>query len=91
VQTDACTLDGHLYRVTYTRCRNDTIYCPDDEHMAARNMLRIEINIYGTRIVRQVGYLQGIYVPRCTVSKASIFFFAYRMRPYLYAYEERKS
>jgi hypothetical protein len=33
-----CTLDGHLYRVTYTRCRIDTINSPDDEHMAARNV-----------------------------------------------------
>jgi len=40
-----CTLKGHLYRVTYTRCV-DTINSPDDGHMAARNMLRIEINIY---------------------------------------------
>ena len=29
---------GHLHRVTYTRCRIDTIDSPDDEHMAARNM-----------------------------------------------------
>ena len=34
----ACIPDGHLYRVTYTRCRIDTIVSPDDEHMAARNM-----------------------------------------------------
>jgi len=32
-----CTLNGHLYRVTYTRCI-DTITSPDDGHMAARNM-----------------------------------------------------
>ena len=32
-----CILDGHLYRVTYTRCRIDKIDSPDDEHMAARN------------------------------------------------------
>ena len=25
-------------RVTYARCRIDTIYSPDDEHMFARNM-----------------------------------------------------
>jgi len=31
---------------------------PDDGHMAARNMYRIEINIQ-EEIVRQVGYLQG--------------------------------
>jgi len=36
----ACLLDGHLCSVTYTRCRIDTIDSPDDEHMAARNMLR---------------------------------------------------
>jgi len=33
-----CTLNGHLYRVTYTRCRIDTINSPNDGHMAARNM-----------------------------------------------------
>jgi len=33
-----CTLDGHLHRGTYTRCRIDTIYSPDDEHRGARNM-----------------------------------------------------
>jgi len=40
-----CTPNGHLYRVTYTRCRIDTINSPDDGHMAARNMYRIEINV----------------------------------------------
>ena len=40
------TPNGHLYRVTYTRCRIDTINSPDDGHMAARNTYRIEINIY---------------------------------------------
>ena len=33
-----CTPDGYLYRVTYTRCRIDTINSPDDGYMAARNM-----------------------------------------------------
>jgi hypothetical protein len=32
------TPNGHLTRVTYTRCRIDTINSPDDGHMAARNM-----------------------------------------------------
>jgi hypothetical protein len=32
--------------VTYTRCIIDTINSPDDEHMAAQNMQRIEINIH---------------------------------------------
>jgi hypothetical protein len=52
------TPNGHLYRVTYTRIRIDTINSPDDGHMAARNMYRTEINIHEKRIVRQVGYLQ---------------------------------
>jgi hypothetical protein len=30
--------DGHLYRVTYTRCCGDTSDSPDDEHKVARNM-----------------------------------------------------
>jgi len=33
-----CTPNGHLYVVTYTRCRIDTINSPDDGLMAARNM-----------------------------------------------------
>jgi len=33
-----CTPNGHLYRLTYTRCRIDTTNSPDDGHMAARNM-----------------------------------------------------
>ena len=32
--------------VTYTRCCSDTIISPDDGHMAALNMQRIEINIH---------------------------------------------
>jgi hypothetical protein len=32
--------------VTYTVCHIDTINSPDDGHMAARNMWRIEINIH---------------------------------------------
>jgi hypothetical protein len=32
--------------VTYTRCRIDTINSPDDGHMAAQNMERIEMNIH---------------------------------------------
>jgi len=33
-----CTPNGHLHRVTYTRCRIDTINSPDDGHMVSRNM-----------------------------------------------------
>ena len=33
-----CILDGHLHRVTYTRCCIDTTDSPDDEHEFARNM-----------------------------------------------------
>ena len=28
----------HLHRVTYAKCRIDTIHSPDDEHIVARNM-----------------------------------------------------
>jgi len=41
-----CTLNGHLYKVTYNRFRIDTINSPDDGHMAARNMMRTEVNIH---------------------------------------------
>jgi hypothetical protein len=40
-----CILDGHLHRVTHSRCCIDTIDSPDDENEVARNMLRTEINI----------------------------------------------
>jgi len=31
-------IHGHLHRVTYTRCRINTIDSPDDDHRCARNM-----------------------------------------------------
>jgi len=40
------TPNGHLCIVTFTRCSIDTINSPDDGHMAARNMSRIEINLH---------------------------------------------
>jgi hypothetical protein len=33
-----CTPDGHLHRVTYTRCCINTTDSPDDEYRRARNM-----------------------------------------------------
>jgi hypothetical protein len=56
-----CTLNGHLYRVAYTRCRINTINSSDDGHMAARNMYKIEINIYKKEMFCHVSYLQGLY------------------------------
>jgi len=56
-----CTLDGYLYRVTYTRCRIYTINFPDYGHVVARNMWRMKIYVHEKRIVRQVGYLQELY------------------------------
>ena len=41
-----CIPDGHLHRMTYTRCCIVTIDSPDDEHKVARNIYRIEINVY---------------------------------------------
>jgi hypothetical protein len=40
-----CILDGHLHRLTHTRCCIDTIDSPDDEHEIVRNMQRIEIKV----------------------------------------------
>ena len=46
-----------------TRCRFDTINSPDDEHMAARNMQRIEINIHEKELcVRLVIYKDYSYM-----------------------------
>jgi len=51
-----------VFRVTYTRCRTDTINSTDDGHIAVRNMWRIEINIHGKelcdKLVIYKGYLQ---------------------------------
>ena len=46
MQARTCTPDGHLHGVTCTRYRTDTIDSPDDGHMTARNMQRIDINIH---------------------------------------------
>ena len=55
-----CIVDGHLHRVTYTRCRIDKINSPDDGHVAVRNKYRIEINIH-EKTMRQVGYIPRLY------------------------------
>jgi hypothetical protein len=55
-----CALNGHLYRVIHTRCRIDTSNSPDDGHMTARNMYRIEINIHEKELcVRLVIYKES--------------------------------
>ena len=38
VWIQTCTPDGHLHRLTYTKCHIDTINSPNDGHMAVRNM-----------------------------------------------------
>jgi len=49
-----CIPDSHLYRVTNTRCRMNTVFPPDDGHIVARNMYRKAINIL-IKFVHQVG------------------------------------
>ena len=49
------------HRVTYTRCHINTINSPDDGHMAAWNMQRLEINIHEKELCCQVVYLQRLY------------------------------
>jgi hypothetical protein len=44
-----CIPDGHPHRVKNTRCRIDTVISPDDGHIVARNMYRIEINTINTQ------------------------------------------
>ena len=61
-------LDENLYRVTYTRCRIDTVNSPDDGHMAAQNMYRIEINIHEKRNCAS-SWLFTKIIPRCTVNR----------------------
>jgi hypothetical protein len=67
-----CMPDGHLHRVTYTRFRIHTIDSPDDGHMAARNMQRVEINLY--KKLSQVGYLQELYRDAARSAKQNCFY-----------------
>jgi hypothetical protein len=58
-----CTPNGHLCRATYTRCHIDTINSPEDGHMAAGNMWRIEINIHEKELyVKLVIYKDVTYI-----------------------------
>jgi len=50
---------GRPHRVTYTRYRIHMVNSPDDGHMVARNMWRIEINIH-EKFVRHVGLFTKI-------------------------------
>ena len=43
-----CIPDSHLYRVTNTRCRIDTVFSPDDGHNVARNILRKSVHQVGS-------------------------------------------
>jgi len=61
-----CTPNGHLYRVTCTRCM-DTTNSPDDGHMAARNMYRIEINVHEKKITTSWSFTK--IIPRCMVNR----------------------
>jgi len=76
-----CTPNGHLYGVTYTRCRIDTINSPDDGHMAAPKHVENRNKRTWKIVVRQFGYLQ-----RFSKSPISIFAFNFiylRMSPYV--------
>jgi hypothetical protein len=58
-----CTPNGHLHRVTYTRCRIDIINSPDDGQMAARNMSRIKLNIHENELcVKLVIYINLFFI-----------------------------
>ena len=49
-----CIPDGHLHRLTCTKCRIDTINSPDDGHMAARKHVENKSE-HIRKIVHQVG------------------------------------
>jgi len=54
------------YRATYTRYHIDTVNSPDDGHMVARIMYRIEMNIH-EKFVRQFGLFTKIVTVILTV------------------------
>ena len=58
-----CLPDGRSHAVTHTGYRIDTITSPDDGHMVARNMYRIEINLH-EKSVLQVGVFTNITLRR---------------------------
>jgi hypothetical protein len=58
--------------VIYTRCHIDTINSPDDGHMAARNMKRIEINIHENNCAASSLFAKN--VPSCTVNRTQNIF-----------------
>jgi len=55
----SCIPESHLYRITGTKCRLDTVVSPDDGNMIARNMQRKEINIL-RKIVHRVALFTGL-------------------------------
>jgi hypothetical protein len=59
--TQTCTLNGHLYRVIYTRFRIDTINSPDDVAHGCPKHVKNRNKHTRNRIVRQVGYLQILH------------------------------
>jgi len=48
--------DSHPHKITRTKCRINTVVCPDDGHIFAPNTYRKEINIL-RKIVHQVGFI----------------------------------
>jgi hypothetical protein len=54
--TQTCISDVHLHRVTYTRCRIDTINSPDDEQCSKH----VQIWNKNKKNVHQVGHLQEL-------------------------------
>ena len=59
---------AHVYRVTNTRCRIDTVFSPDDGHIVARNMYRKAINIL-RKFVHQVGSIYKMTQTDFLISK----------------------
>jgi len=55
-----CTPNGHLFRVTYTRCHIDTISSLDDGHNCPKHVENRNEHTR-KRIVHQVGYLQRLW------------------------------
>jgi len=68
-----CIPDGHLHRVTYTRCRIETIDSPNDEQMVARIIVVYRNKHIRKRIVHEVDYLQELLPCVCWTVLMKVF------------------
>jgi hypothetical protein len=77
--------DDHPHRVTNTRCRIDTVISPDDGHIVARNVQRIEINIERRDCAKSWFYLRKTKItPVSNNFNSKFMYFENTLRDYIF-------